>query len=461
MPKLFRSSYRIAVLGGFQTGKTVFTTALLNHIKHHDPELLKLGKTTNDGPIKITFDEQMPLYGETSDVDRFPYEEYRNNASKKWPKKTKATAAYRCSFFRSDWPNTVGELLVVDVPGERYADIPMATRSFKQWSQWLLEEVFAGKDNQQLTEEYTKKTFVSGQPIDADSVLKAYKNTLVRLYQSYRPWVTPSTFLLKENGDYHGVSVFSGDISQACCGLSEETQFAPLPKGVKKTDPVLYAQFEKAYGGYRTKLVMPLCSVLKSVNQVIVLVDLTSLLAGNTAMKNGHQDLLKESLNMLSPGFTLIGRLGQFLTTYLTGGHFDGSGIEKLAVVATKVDKVRQSDLKDDKPGTLLESMVSGIANRLKHKASGLKVDYFSVAAAKSAFNVVGEPTKKRGVLEGTANEVVSTYLVPPLPDQWPASWKAGEYYFAEVMPGFPDNEQQCPGHIHMNTIINFLLDFS
>ena len=145
----------------------------------------------------------------------------------------------------------------------------------------------------------------------------------------------------------------------------------------------------------------------------------------------------------------------------MTGGHFDGSGIEKLAVVATKVDKVRQSDLKDDKPGTLLESMVSGIANRLKHKASGLKVDYFSVAAAKSAFNVVGEPTKKRGVLEGTANEVVSTYLVPPLPDQWPASWKAGEYYFAEVMPGFPDNEQQCPGHIHMNTIINFLLDFS
>ena len=113
-PKWFRSSYRIAVLGGFHTGKTVFTTALLNHIKHHDPELLKLGKTTNDGPIKITFDEQMPLYGETSDVDRFPYEEYRNNASKKWPKKTKATAAYRCSFFRSDWPNTVGELLVVE-----------------------------------------------------------------------------------------------------------------------------------------------------------------------------------------------------------------------------------------------------------------------------------------------------------------------------------------------------------
>jgi len=459
MSMLFRSSYRIAVLGGFQTGKTVFTTALLNHIKHHRPELLKLGKTTNNGPIKITFDEELPLYGKTSDVDRFPYEEYRSEASKDWLEKTKATAAYRCSFFRSDWGHKAGELLVVDIPGERYADIPMATRSFKQWSQWLLEEVFAGKDNQQLTEEYTKKTFVSGQPIDADSVLKAYKNTLVRLCKSYRPWVTPSTFLLKENGDYHGESVFDGDIAQACCGLSEETQFAPLPKSVKKTDPVLYAQFEKAYGGYRTKLVMPLCSVLKSVNQLIVLVDLTSLLAGNTAMKNGHQDLLKESLNMLSPGFTWIGRLGQFLTTYLTGGNFDGSGIEKLAVVATKVDKVLQSDLEDDKPLTLLKSMVSGISDRLRHRASGLKVEYFAVAAAKSVFNVVGEPTKKRGVLDGTANEVV--YTVQSLPDQWPASWKAGEYYFADVMPVFPDSVQHCPDHIHMDKIMGFLLDFS
>ena len=459
MPKWFRSSYRIAVLGGVHTGKTVFTTALLNHIKYHDPKLLKLGKTSNDGSIQLTFDEDLRPYGETKDLDKFPYVEYRREASKKWPKKTKATAAYRCSFFRSDWAYKRGELLVVDVPGERYADIPMDKRSFEQWSSWLLEEMFATKDNEELTEEYTKKTFVSGQPIDADSVLKAYKNTLVRLCKLYRPWVTPSTFLLGKNGDYHGESVFSGDISQACCGLSKETQFAPLPKSVKKTDPVLYAQFEKAYGDYRTKLVMPMCSVLRSVNQLIVLVDVTELLRANTAKKNGHQALLNESLDMLSPGFTLIGSLGQFLTTYLTGGYFDGSGIEKLAVVATKVDKVRQSDLEDNKPETLLKSMCSGIVDRLTHKAGGLKVKYFSVAAAKSAFNVVGEPTKKRGVLDGTANEVVCT--VQSLPDQWPPSWKEGDYDFPNFSTGFPDLESQCPGHINMNTILEFLLDFS
>ena len=164
---------------------------------------------------------------------------------------------------------------------------------------------------------------------------------------------------------------------------------------------------------------------------------------------------------MLSPGFTFFGGwgLGQFLTTYLTGGYFDGSGIEKLAVVATKVDKVRQSDLEDDKPLTLLKSMCSGIVDRLTHRASGLKVKYFSVAAAKSAFNVVGEPTKKRGVLDGTANEGVCT--VQSLPDQWPPSWKEGDYDFPNFSTGFPDLESLCPGHINMNTILEFLLDFS
>jgi len=456
--KWFRRSYRVAVLGGFQSGKTVFTTAMLNHIRHHDPTRLKLGKASKAGSPALVFDKDLPPYGKASKLAAFPYAEYRSEASRRWPEKTIATAAYRCRFFRSDWGATAGELLVVDVPGERYADIPMASRSFSRWSQWLFDTVFAAKDNRMQTEEY-RNTFESGRQLDEDSVLKAYKTTLVRLYQTFRPFVTPSTFLLSENGDFNGAKVFQdGDITDTLCGLSEDMQFAPLPPSVKTSHPELYAKFEKAYDGYRNRLVKPLCSVLKTVNQMIVLVDVTTLLAGNTAMKNGYRLLLDELLEMLSPGFSSLGRIRNVLTSYVSGGHFDGSGIGKLAVVATKADKVLKSDLENDKLLDLLKSMVSGICDRHRHRASGLSVQYFTVAATKSARNVQHDATKKRGVLEGTANE--SVYVTSLLPDQWPVSWEDGEYCFPEVEPRFPDDEQQAPEHIHMDQIMNFLLDF-
>ena len=127
----FRRSHRIAVIGGFQAGKTVFTTAFLNHIKHHDPNLLKLGKADKSGsPLLIHFDEELKTKSNVSEISRFPYEEYRAEASEKWPRKTKATSRFLCNFFISNWFWTNGELLVVDIPGERYADISMADKDF-------------------------------------------------------------------------------------------------------------------------------------------------------------------------------------------------------------------------------------------------------------------------------------------------------------------------------------------
>jgi predicted YcjX-like family ATPase len=456
--KLFRSSYRVAVLGGYQSGKTVFTTALLNHIKHHDPRRLKLGKTSKAGPPKITFDMDLPPYGKAKTLGTFPYKEYRSLASKRWPRKTKATAAYRCRFFRSDWGPTAGELFVVDVPGERYADIPMVKRSFSQWSQWLLDDVFKAKDNDVQTQEY-RTLLESGQPIDAETILTAYKTSLVRLYQTFRPFVTPSTFLLEENGVFHGVSVFRGDIAGTLCGLSEDSQFAPLPSGFKKSAPELYRRFEKSYESYRTRLVKPLRAVLKTVNKVVVLVDVTSLLAGNTAMKNGHRMLIDEILEVLSPGFSMLGRPVDKLKVALTLGRLDDNGIDKLAVVATKADKVLKPDLDNRRLLSLLRTMLESICERHRHRASGLAVEYFNVAATKSAHNVKDDPSRKRGVLEGDVSE--SVYETSRLPDCWPASWETGTFCFPDVEPSFPDDEQQAPDHIDLDRVIEFLLDFS
>ena len=183
----FRRSHRIAVIGGFQAGKTVFTTAFLNHIKHHDPNLLKLGKASKEGSLlQIHFDEELKTTSNVSGISRFPYEEYRAQASEKWPRKTMATSRFLCSFFVSNWHWAAGELLVLDIPGERYADIPMAKKDFSQWSEWLLDEVFPSKDNRNQTAAYATMFSQEDMPTAA-GILSSYKDTLTRLYKSFRP----------------------------------------------------------------------------------------------------------------------------------------------------------------------------------------------------------------------------------------------------------------------------------
>jgi len=43
MNKIRVSEYRIGIVGGYYTGKTVLLTSLLNHLKHHDPGRFRLG----------------------------------------------------------------------------------------------------------------------------------------------------------------------------------------------------------------------------------------------------------------------------------------------------------------------------------------------------------------------------------------------------------------------------------
>ena len=454
--KWFRRNYRVAVLGSFQSGKTVFTTALLNHIKHHDPNLLKVGRLGRTEPLSIVFDAESSAENKTSAIARFPYEDYRAMAAKKWPQKTKATSQYRCSFFRSDWSQTAAELLIVDVPGERYADIPMAKKTFAEWSDWLFSTVFPSKDNRTQTEDYVALVS-SPNPSPPDVILESYKNTLAQLYKTFRPFVTPSTFLLAEDGTFHGKEIFmEGNYANAHAGLSEDLQFAPLPSSLKVTSPELYKSFADAFERYKKQIVSPLCETLASVNQLVVVVDITTLLAANTAMKNGSRVLLEEIVDVLSPGCSTWGRIGNTLVSYLSGGHFDGSGIERIAVVASKADKVLPAD--SDKLVNLLKAMVGSIFERHRHRASSLAVEYFTVAAAKSAKNVQGNEHQKRGTLQGDLEE--SVYDTSSLPDKWPGQWSVGEYCFPDIQPRFPDDEQQAPEHIGLEQIFNFLFDF-
>lgn len=441
-PKFLKSKHCIAVVGLYRSGKTVFTTSFINHIQNHRPEYLSL----KNGSVRITFDQELPL---TNGFERFPYERYRFNKSE-WPDKTKACFQYRCSFFRSDWRYTRGEVSLIDIPGERLADIPMAKLSYDQWSDWL-ERVLQDSEYQAHAQEFLA-TCAKDSGSEAAEIVNAYRTLLGNLYRSYRPIITPSTFLLRENGVFTGLNVENGDLSNSFAGLDDSSQFTPLPRNIRDAHPALYKEFEQRFLAYKNKIARPLFKMFANCNELAVLIDVTTLLSANAGMYNGNRALLEQLMKILSPGHGLGGVSLNLLKSF-TGGHWRNAGISRIAVVATKADKVHDS--KRDKLTSLVQEMADGIVDRYVHDKMQLDCRYFSCAAVRSTESL------DDGTLKGrlpSDPENLTTYPSTDLPDHWPGNWQEGDYVYPNVKPAFPENIARPPRHLGMESIIEFLL---
>lgn len=120
-----KRNHRVAVIGLFDSGKTVLTTALINHLQEHNWDELKL--LDGDTKVEPEFKEKKGLPDWLAPNAEFPYLKYRAALSTKWPMKTLETAGYACSFYANDRECS---LLIIDVAGERYGDFTMVNRSF-------------------------------------------------------------------------------------------------------------------------------------------------------------------------------------------------------------------------------------------------------------------------------------------------------------------------------------------
>lgn len=441
-PKLFRSKHNVAVVGLYRSGKTVFITSFINHVLHHRPSDLKLG----DGGVQITFDEELPP---VNGFDRFPYEAFRCENNGRWPLKTKALYQYRCSFYRSDWTWTKGQLALIDIPGERLADIPMSKLSYAQWSDWLLERVFQDQHYRTLSQAFLSA--VNRDGVVEREVTLAYRQLLAELYNSYRPVITPSTFLLQQGGRFSGPSLSRGDISCSLVGLSEEAQFAPLPDKVRQKNSELEGHFRSRYEKYRSQIAVPLTNTLARCNELAILVDVTTLLAANTGMYNGNRALLDQLFQILSPGKGFFG-VGMDLLRRSFGGHWRKSGISKIAVIATKSDKVH--DTQRDKLTELVKDMAEGVVNKYMLKSMQLDCKFFSCSAVKST------TSQSNGQLRGqlSGENGFAEYEASELPGKWPGKWQEGQFVFPDVAPAFPENIAIPPDHLGMDDVVEFLL---
>lgn len=443
-------SRKIAVIGTARSGKTVFLTSLINHLKEHNkmdfiinPQKNKYAEITNfkEKSIKKHLRE------------KFNYSAYRSALVHDgiWPRKTTDTAHFICDYKRSDWKYNRNKLHFFDIPGERLADVAIAeNKDFGEWSDYMINYLESEAIYRELSEDYLrmqKEDYV--YPIYEEKVLLAYRKSLAGFVLAYKPMVSPSTFLLDQNG---GTPVkeereaFLIESQGRVLGLLENgkrREFAPLSEHFRKNNTQVTKLFAKNYKAYRNKIVLPLFADLKSSKRLIILVDIPSLLNGGVGMYNDNREIIELLFSVLSPE-SLLWRI---LTSAVK--------IDRVAFVATKSDSVHPLDVEDGKLMRLLTQMTEKFSNNLNDDVSN---EWFVCSAVVSAKVADGE-YMMRGNPDSDNPEKEHVYKVSTLPNGWPKDWQHRDYSFPEVLPRVPANKGIAPEHQNLDKIFAFITE--
>lgn len=425
-------------------------TSFINHMMQHDPDLLSLGEES----IEIIFQKEYEPY---DGHEKFPYKEFRDMiGDEKFPSKTKSSLQYLCTYNMKNWRLTNCELSLTDFPGERFVDLAMIDKSYAEWSDWILTILFKDKSYQKFAAEY--KSIVEKPDAVEDEIVLSYRLLLKTLFKNYCPFITPSSFLLDRSGYYSGVQIFNDDIIEnSIVGTSKETQFTPLPKELRDFNKNLTHQFETRYKKYRDEVAYPVCRTLSRCNELVVLVDVTTILASGAGSYKATQEIMKQVFESLQPGLGLYGVVEDFYKKLFLG-HISQKAITKIAIVATKADKVWQSP--DNKSQInnvlgLLKALLKDTLKTVEYNAMKLEIKHFACAAVKCTNPI--EDGKLVAKLKTKEDGSYYEYSTSKVPEKWPTHWHEGEFGFPDVKPVFPDNGSP-PDHIGLEDVMKFLL---
>jgi len=451
---------KIGITGIANGGKTVFLTSLLWQLSELDSGSFSLGHD-----IKLHRFRELKI---DNKVETFPFDFYRDSLVRggRWPAKTTDCYKYVCEFTRSDWNRVninrlkrLGKLKLsnrqrldfFDFPGERIADAAIAAYSdYEEWSKHVLTHFRSHSDYREAFEPFSK--FL--ESLDAsyddnllDKVVYQYKLVLASLIRGYKPFISPSTFLLGKDGT---VATAASDESLAAsrlAGLSKEEQFAPLSQSVCDMFPKLNEKMKSRYKLYRKEIALPLFDEIGSSDRLVVLVDIPSLLSGGVGRYNDNRQVLLDLFETLTD--STMAALFQKLFGFWMGG------LKKVAIVATKADQVMESDVCDGKLRSLLKQMTI----RAQRILPDVDFQWFECSAIVST-----RPGSTAGTLIGCpiANNTEGRELeftVSHLPNEWPENWCAGDYRFPNVMPVVSKNFQIPPEHYGLDRLFDFLIN--
>lgn len=441
-------SIRIALVGSRYSGKTVFLTSLASQLLNHDEKNCPLkGWNVYDA-------------GGTRDNGAFPDFKYadarRMLADGEWPNKTADCSVWRrhlklttCADSRPRVKRVYME--VMDLPGERVADLSMAGSSYREWCKWF-EDSFGGVDGS--TRNYGKYINAIKECREYDEIIAAYRRFVADELAIYALSVTPSIVKLDRAGnglpECHTSDEFFACMKDRPLGFSQDLQFAPVPQSwfdIRERRN-LVKKFQKGYDKYKKEIVHPIVEWLKSVNQVFYFVDILGLLARGPEVYNGELSFAKAVLNQFGqddPNNRLIRSVSKVFSRFIK------TSADGVYVVASKIDRVLPG--KD-------QSNVENLAKRMLSKVlESLNVDFnvYTCAAVETTHPVEGG---LQGRVRDKEHRVVECkYRVAPIPDDWPESddWKVGNHW-PETFPVFDKRGDKPPRQKTLERLVGLML---
>ncbi len=449
---------KIGITGLASGGKTVFLSSLIWQLMEFESSDLAL-----DRGLKLEdFREKKPSGGKEG---RFPFEEIRESFSRDgdWPKKTRACCRYACEFRRLDWANVMKRAIsgkfsdrqsleFFDFPGERVADAAIAAfSSFSEWSDHLLGYFKSHSDYRAAVAPFMEQLSRTEQTVaDFEVLVDAYKLALAQMALDCKPLISPSVFLLDEQGVQAKRDQSAERLARSrLVGVSEERQFVPLPKSVREEFPALHKEMRASYRLYRKRVVLPLFKEIGSAKQLIVLVDVPSILNGGVDHYNDSRQVVLDLFDVLRPDSSIGSKLWKLFT-------FWRGGLKKVAFVAAKSDLVHPSELESGRLQSLLRQMTS----RTQSMLPSVNFQWFCCSAVRSTRKGSEDGTLvgRLAVKENEDKREEMEFPVPALPDHWPKDWEVGDYRFPSVWPEIHKNYQSPPPHHGMGRLIQFLL---
>lgn len=452
MGKLRLRRRRVGITGIGNSGKSVFLTSLLSHLKFHDPERLRLGR---DGRACV---RRFRLLPQQDGRAAFEFENYRRTLVHHgmWPAKTRDAAHVACAFDRSDWRHTSLELDVFDFPGERMADAIMLERGYGGWSDAVLGPVLYDTGNRALAGEFV--TALERDGVSADELTAAYKVALARFALAYRPLISPSVFLLGVDGAMARPGSPEAIAAERGAGLPG-ADLAPLTSTLRARRPELAELFAERYRAYKDQVVQPIFTFLRGCHRLVVLVDVPGILMGGTGRYNDQRLLLEHLVDVLDPHRGLLGRIGAVAAKTVLGERFKPGGITRVALVASKTDMVHPEDR-----GHLL-ALLRDMDRHAAADREAWRAEYFPCSAVVSTRAVPGAERTLAGRLVFDEDGAVLAprgperkYQVSAVPSEWPVEWEPNRFVFPEVYPQVPPREDLPPKQVGLGRILEFVL---
>ncbi len=448
---------RIAITGLAATGKTVFLTTLINHLKYHDASQFRLfGEAVT---AKLFTEKDL-----NDGLERFDHSVHaKAMQTGRWPQKTVDVSSYACGFKTNyHWVDYQVEFL--DWPGERIADVSMYKCDYAAWSDHLLK-YWEVEEERRYEHVAPYLAALQQDRLSEASILVEFRLALARSILGYNPFISPSCFLLGRDGRRLRGTSAEQLADTGIAGLSNDAQFAPLPKEVRKRQTELAAMFAQRYAQYREQVICSLVGGLAGCNRLIVLLDIPAILASGVGMLNDNCEMVEQMLAGFDARAGLTKRLIKRLWEAVAPAMWMWPGIEKIAFVANKADLVAGPVNRDNMLGLLKEMLRSVVS-----KIDGVEIGYFVASAVNSTKHAPDQSDDGNRLIGKPLHDEQGRRLPPSAPEQsfctssvpktWPERrWLSGEFTFPDVYPALPPGNFQLPKHIDLDKVFQFILD--